>query len=75
MAFQKENFFKVDPPASLSLSMALTILTEVHTRDDEQLGYTVEVGAYPQYGSRWSEAQYIEAWGVVRTAVRSGAVL
>jgi hypothetical protein len=60
---------------SMPLSTALLILADIHTRDDDQVGYIVELGARPDYGCRWSMAEYIEAWGVVRAATRGGAGL
>lgn len=48
------------PP--MTLIEALGILSRVHTRDDDQLGYVVMMGASPEYDGH----RYIEAWGVVR---------
>jgi hypothetical protein len=49
--------------AVMPLARALHILIEAHTRDDHQMGFTVEM-----YGIRpdISRIDYIEAWRSVR---------
>jgi hypothetical protein len=55
------------PPMTLQRAMA--ILAEVHTRPDDEVGFTVTIGAIPD---RWSlplgcaAEDYIEAWRVLR---------
>lgn len=49
----------------MQLCQALHILASVHTRDDDLVGFVVMSHAGPEY-SRWSQADYIEAWKSVR---------
>lgn len=54
-----------EPP--MGLCRALSILVEAHTRDDNLVGFTVEMGGPDRF---WSgSADYITAWAVVRRAV------
>lgn len=48
----------------MKLDMALSILADPHTRDDDTIGFVVE--AYRSLFSRWSQSEYIEAWETVR---------
>ena len=51
----------------MELAEALDILANIHTRDDDAVGFVVLAGAqWRPYESQWSQDQYIEAWGVVR---------
>ena len=52
----------------MPLGHALMILCEVHTRADSRTGFRVEIGATPRNFGNVSEANYIEAWRVVRRA-------
>ncbi len=54
----------------MPLAQALHILSEAHTRDDDLVGYTVEVGV--RYG-RWDHGDYIKAWASVRHAIGKAA--
>ena len=47
----------------MPLNKALWILSEAHTQDDEQLGFTVE--RLPRI-YEWSSLDYVEAWRSVR---------
>jgi hypothetical protein len=49
----------------IPLGFALHILTSIHTRDDDLTGFVTMSGAGPEY-TRWSHAEYIEAWKSVR---------
>jgi hypothetical protein len=70
MVFKREDLIPVETAVdTMPLTKALRILSDCHTRDDDQVGYTVETVASLAF-SRWSQAEYIEAWGVVRNAVR-----
>ncbi len=54
----------------MPLTKALTILATVHTRDDEQTGFHVIVGAHPDpHASPYSQGDYIRAWEAVRAHV------
>lgn len=48
----------------MTLFKALHILAESHTRDDDLTGYVVGYG-FDRHG-RFTQGEYIEAWGVVR---------
>jgi hypothetical protein len=51
----------------VELAEALHILANIHTRDDDQVGFVVLAGAqWRPLESQWTQAQYIEAWEVVR---------
>ena len=50
---------------TIPLGLALHILSSVHTRDDDLVGFTVMSHAGPEY-SRWTQSEYIEAWKSVR---------
>ena len=52
----------------MPLCHALRVLADIHTRDDDQFGCTVVVGASPMY-SQWSIGDYLAAWRAVREAV------
>jgi hypothetical protein len=52
-----------DDPA-MSLDKALFILADTHTRDDDLAGFVVMAGARPEF--RFSQSDYIQAWGTVR---------
>lgn len=47
----------------ISLEEALRLLAEVHTQDDAQTGFRVNMGAIP---ASFQQRYYVEAWGVVR---------
>ena len=48
----------------MSLEAALEMLVEVHTRDDDLVGYQVMMGAQPR---TWhNRGRYLEAWEVAR---------
>ena len=53
----------------MNLTKALWILDRAHTRDDEMVGYVVETTPN-LFGLGFSRHEYIEAWGVVRAALR-----
>lgn len=60
------------PPKPVKIPMGLTqalyILAQAHTREDEQVGYVVEM--HPGFDMRpFSQGEYIEAWKVVRAAL------
>jgi hypothetical protein len=52
----------------MPLSRALHILASVHTRDDDQVGFVVELGIAPYWdiGHPVSKDEYIRAWEAVR---------
>lgn len=54
-----------EPP--MSLCRALSLLVEAHTRDDDRVGFTVEMGGPDRFLG--SGADYITAWAVIRRAV------
>lgn len=63
--------FKKQRP-SMSLVQALTILVDVHTKPDAELGFIVQMGATPYPGASpamSSDYDYTEAWGVLRRAL------
>lgn len=47
------------------LLVAIDFLADVHTRDDHQVGFCVQMGAMPD-DMFHSHHQYIEAWKIVR---------
>lgn len=47
----------------MDLSTALALLATVHTQDNIELGFTVEMGAVPSPSVR---SRYVEAWRAVR---------
>lgn len=49
----------------MTLNKALSILVMVHTRDDDNLGFQVMIGARPN-DALISGSEYLEAWRVVR---------
>lgn len=52
---------------AVDLDRALYILAQAHTRDDGDLGFTVEAGAAPwNLNYDWSREEYIDAWKAVR---------
>ena len=53
--------------AALDALGSLAILADVHTRDDDQAGFTVQVGARPEFYH--DASQYIEAWKDLREIV------
>ena len=42
---------------------ALHLLARVHTRDDAEIGFTVEMSPAPMF---YRDIEYIEAWRIVR---------
>lgn len=55
-----------------TLQAALTTLMSVHTRDSDQVEFTVLMSATPQSVAPWiSRKAYIEAWGVLRRYVKT----
>lgn len=51
----------------MELSKALYILATCHTRDDEVVGFVVQMGIRgPEPWDPFSQGEYIEAWKVVR---------
>jgi hypothetical protein len=48
----------------MELDLALVILADGHTRDDELAGFVVHQSR--DTWSRWSDAEYIGAWKTVR---------
>ncbi len=48
----------------MTLQEALKVLCEVHTKDDDQLGYVILYGATPRL--EHDHSRYMEAWNVVR---------
>ncbi len=51
----------------MTLFSALRIIAETHTRDDDAVGFVIEVGASPMsYASPHPPERYNEAWRVVR---------
>ena len=53
----------------MTLDRALYILAQVHTRDDVQTGFNVQMGAMPDYFAPCSHSEYVEAWKAVREHV------
>ena len=47
----------------IHLNEALRMLAEVHTRDDSEVGYVVEMGAKP---FEFQREHYVRCWSVVR---------
>lgn len=47
----------------MTLDEALWHLAKVHTIDDEQVGFCVQMGAMP---APWEKEAYVAAWKVVR---------
>jgi len=52
----------------MTLQDALRLLAEVHTHDDDQTGFVVDMGAVPHSG--YHSAHYVEAWAEVRKAAK-----
>ena len=52
----------------MPLCRALRVLADIHTRDDDQVGFGLLMGATLEW-SRWSTGDYIAAWRAVREAV------
>lgn len=50
----------------MTLFDALRILAAVHTRDDDQAGFTINTAALHTDFMPCSKAEYLEAWSVVR---------
>ena len=51
----------------VDISKALHILATVHTKDDAELGFAVQIGARgPEPWDPFSQAEYVEAWKAVR---------
>jgi hypothetical protein len=58
------------PQVVMPLSKALYILATIHTRDDDQIGFVVEMRASPRWSvSPISEHDYVRAWEAVRAHV------
>lgn len=51
----------------MSLEKACYVLAQAHTRDDDVAGYVVEMVS-SGFFSGFSQADYVEAWGVIRGA-------
>lgn len=49
----------------MTLDRALHILSRVHLREDDLAGFTVQMGAMPDWGNCVSNEEYIEAWEAV----------
>ncbi|MBZ9656597.1 hypothetical protein [Phyllobacterium lublinensis] len=49
----------------MTLDQALQILARVHLREDSEVGFVIEIGATPSFGSMVSEGEYVDAWAVV----------
>jgi len=56
----------------MNIRDALSVLVEIHTADDSQLGFAVRMGATPEPHHLRHDGEYIEAWGVVRDHLRHG---
>lgn len=51
----------------MGLNEALRMLCEVHTRDDDEIGFTIVMGATPSPGdAAWYDRNYAAAWETVR---------
>lgn len=48
------------------LRAAAFILARVHTRDDREIGFCVQMGGAPDWASGVSNGEYIAAWKTVR---------
>lgn len=48
---------------TMTLPEALRLRVDVHTQDNDLIGYTVHFGAY---ADRSHQEGYIEAWGILR---------
>ena len=48
----------------MTLDKALSILANVHTKEDYRVGFTVE--SSPSLPHRWSGYEYVTAWKTVR---------
>lgn len=46
----------------MTLFEAIQIVARVHTRDDDEIGFVVEMGATPRYDHN----RYVKAWGTIR---------
>lgn len=67
-----EDASRTKSKRSMSLIQALTILVDVHTKRDDQIGFTVQMGATPYPGASPAmscDADYVEAWAVLRRAL------
>lgn len=54
----------------MNLQTALATLLRVHTRDSDQVGFTVLMGATPQSTAPGiSREAYVEAWSILRQYV------
>lgn len=55
---------------AMPLDKALRILVEIHTRDDDLVGFHIVMGAKPDsYASPWSQREYAQAWHAVRAHI------
>lgn len=61
-AAMKGPIADLSPPSTSELDHALLVLARCHTRDDDQMGFTVEYTPYLEYGI----GEYIRAWSIVR---------
>ena len=49
----------------VTINEALRVLADMHTRDDDQVGFVVEYSPNPHL-SFWTQDEYIKAWQMVR---------
>jgi hypothetical protein len=50
----------------MTLDEALRLITDVHTQDDPLIGFTISPGRGPYDQHRFTVAEYLEAWEVIR---------
>lgn len=51
----------------MELNKALLVLARLHTRDDQQAGFVIEMGGPGLlYPSPYSQIDYVDAWKTVR---------
>jgi len=53
----------------VTINEALRVLADFHTRDDHVMGFVVETHPCSFDVSFWSQADYIQAWKIVRERV------
>ena len=55
----------------MDIGSAIRLLCEVHTKDNDDSGFVVNVGAHPQrhLHSDWHVDNYLRAWNTLRRAI------
>jgi hypothetical protein len=62
-----EGMLMVDDDELTRLKSAASVLARVHTRDDREIGFVVDVGATPGWLNSVSQGEWIDAWRTIRS--------